>query len=338
MTQSAVRSAPANGSTAWRGLLPGLLVTAVAVVGAAALHRVIEQVGVLTWSVLLGAVAANCSVLPDSAAPGIRLAVKRLLRAGVVLLGFSLSLGSIAALGVPVISLVVLTLLTTLVATIWLGTTLGLGRPRSLLMGTGFAICGASAIAAMEDTAAADEDDVAAAIAMVTLCGTFAMVALPLLQGQLGLSDQQLGIWAGASVHEVGQVVAAAGPAGSAAVGTAVVVKLTRVLLLAPVVAGVSVLRHRSAGAATASRPPLVPVFVLGFLACVLARSVGIVPDVALQLIGQVQTVALAAALFGLGTGVRASLLHSSGRTMLLAATSTVLVAGVSLAGIMWLG
>lgn len=87
----------------------------------------------------------------------------------------------------------------------------------------------------------------------------------------LGLTDVQLGAWAGASVHEVGQVVAAASPAGAAAVGVAIVVKLTRVLLLAPVVAGVSVLRRRRLrrdrdSAADAKLPPLVPLFVLGFL------------------------------------------------------------------------
>ena len=116
-----------------------------------------------------------------------------------------------------------------------------LGAARSLLIGTGFAICGASAIAAMEDTAGADEEDVAVGIAMVTLFGTVAMVLLPLLAGPLGLSDVQFGIWAGASIHEVGQVVAAAGAGGAAVVAIAVVVKLTRVLLLAPVVATVSV-------------------------------------------------------------------------------------------------
>ena len=89
----------------------------------------------------------------------------------------------------------------------------------------------------MEETAGADEEDVTVSIAMVTLFGTIALVLLPLLQGPLGLTDLQFGVWAGASVHEVGQVVAAASPAGAAVVATAVVVKLTRVVMLAPVVA-----------------------------------------------------------------------------------------------------
>ncbi|MDR7363206.1 putative integral membrane protein (TIGR00698 family) [Marmoricola bigeumensis] len=219
----------------------------------------------------------------------------------------------------------------------WLGTRLGLGAATSLLIATGFAICGASAVAAMGDTAEAEEDDVAVAIAMVTICGTVAMVVLPLLQQPLGLSDAQYGAWVGASVHEVGQVVAAAGPAGGAAVGIAVVVKLTRVLLLAPVVAGVGILRRRrpASSGATGTRPPLVPLFVVGFLACVALRSAGVLSPAALEVVGTAQTLVLGAALFAMGTGVHLpSLVRSSGRALVLAAASTLVVAGVSLAGV----
>jgi uncharacterized integral membrane protein (TIGR00698 family) len=328
------------GSEAARSatVVPGLFVTAVGVVTAVLLHEVVDAVGVLTWSVLLGALAANLGLLPRSTGPGLRFAVRRLLRLGVVLLGFSLSVGSIAALGLPVIALVVVTLACTLVATFWLGQRIALGRPRSLLIATGFAICGASAIAAMQDNAEADEDDVASAVALVTIWGTVAMVAVPLLQAPLGLSDPQLGVWAGASVHEVGQVVAAAGPAGATAVAVAVAVKLTRVLLLAPVVAGVSVLRRRRSTSDTSNRPALVPMFVLGFLACVALRSLGVVPVPALAAIEQAQTLTLSAALFGLGTGVHlASLLRTGGRALTLGAVSTVLIAGVSLPFVLWL-
>lgn len=324
----------------WADLLPGLVVSAVGVVAALVAHRVLSAVGVLTWAVILGAAVANLNLLPSAAEPGLRIATRRLLRVGVVLLGFSTSLVAIAALGAPVITLVVVTLFSTLAATTWVGLKMGLGAPRSLLIGTGFAICGASAIAAMEEHAEADDDDVAVAVAMVTLCGTVAMILVPALQGPLGLTNTQLGAWAGASVHEVGQVVAAASPAGAAAVAVAIVVKLTRVLLLAPVVAGVSVLRRRrlrrDAGLTTDARlPRLVPTFVLGFLACVAVRSTGVVPAAVLVMIDQLQTLALGAALFGMGTGVHvASLWRSSGRAMLVSTLSTLVVAGVSLAGV----
>ena len=319
-----------------RRLWAGLLAAALGLGGAMLAHQIVPAVGVLTWAVGLGMVAGNTRLLPAPARQALGGLTKRLLRVGIVLLGFSVSFGAIAALGLGTIGLVVVTLVTTLVVTTWLGNRVRLGAARSLILGTGFAICGASAIAAMEDTAGADEDDVAVGIAMVTLFGTAAMVLLPLLAHPLGLTGQQFGIWAGASIQEVGQVVAAAGAGGAAVVAVAVVVKLTRVLLLAPVVATVSVRKRLAEPGreAAGKRPPIVPLFVLGFLACVAFRSTGMVPTHVLGVISQVQVAALGAALFGMGAGVRlTSLFRRSGAVLGVATLSTLLVAGLSLAG-----
>jgi uncharacterized membrane protein YadS len=166
------------------------------------------------------------------------------------------------------------------------------------------------------------------------------MVLLPLLWHPLGLSDVQFGVWAGASIQEVGQVVAAAGAGGAAVVGVAVVVKLTRVLLLAPVVATISLWRRMASAdpSTDAKRPPVVPLFVLGFVACVALRSTGLVPAEALGALSQVQVAALGAALFGMGAGVRlAALLKRSGPVLAVAAASTLFVAGISLGGVLLL-
>jgi uncharacterized integral membrane protein (TIGR00698 family) len=322
-----------------RKVWTGLLAAGLGLGGAMLAHQFVPAIGVLTWAVALGMLAGNTRLLPAGARQALGKITKKLLRAGIVLLGFSVSFGAIAALGLGTIGLVAATLVITLVVTTWLGNRARLGAARSLILGTGFAICGASAIAAMEDTAGADEEDVTVGIAMVTLFGTLAMVLLPLLAGPLGLSDQQFGIWAGASIQEVGQVVAAAGAGGAAVVGVAVVVKLTRVLLLAPVVATVSV-RKRMAGQETAGkRPPIVPLFVLGFLACVALRSTGMIPTGALTAISQVQVAALGAALFGMGAAVQIrSLFRGSGRVLLVSTLSTLLVTGLALAGVLLLG
>lgn len=301
-------------------------------------HRLVPQVGILTWAVALGVIAANVGLVPTTSARALGRLTRRLLRVGIVLLGFSVSFTSIAALGLPLIAVVAGTLVSTLLFTTWLGGRLGLSRGRSLLIGTGTAICGASAIAAMEDTAEASDEDVTASIAMVTLFGTLALVLLPLLQAPLGLGDQELGIWAGASVHEVGQVVAAASPAGAAVVATAVVVKLTRVVMLAPVVAAASTLRRlRAPGPRTeASRTPVVPLFVLGFLACVGLRTVGVVPESTLPWITPVQVAALGAALFGMGASVRlGSLLRGSGPTVVASAAGSLFIGLVSFGGLL---
>jgi uncharacterized integral membrane protein (TIGR00698 family) len=320
---------------------PGLLAAGLGLGGAVLAHRFLPAIGILTWAVALGIAAGNLGLLPAEARRSLGRITKRLLRIGIVLLGLTVSFQSIAALGFGTIALVVVALVGTLAGTTWLGNRLGLGRARSLLIGTGFAICGASAIAAMQDTAGADEEDVAVGVAMVTLFGTVAMVLLPLLAHPLGLTDAQFGIWAGASIQEVGQVVAAAGAGGAAVVAVAVVVKLTRVVLLAPVVAAVSVRRRLRDGAPAtgAKRPPIVPLFVLGFLACAALRTTGVVPADVLAAVSHLQVAALAAAMFGMGAGVRlAALFRGSGRVLLVATLSTLFIAGVSLAGAMLLG
>jgi len=331
---------PVTGAVAEASRRPtaGLVAAGLGLAGAVAGHLLVPQVGVLTWAVGLGVVAANAGLLPASARPALNWLTRRLLRVGVVLLGFSISFAAVAALGLPVVALTAGTLVSTLAFTTWLARWMGVGTARSLVLGAGFAICGASAVAAMERTAGADDEDVTAAIAMVTLWGTVVMVALPLLREPLGLSGMQFGVWAGASVQEVGQVVAAASPAGAAVLALAVVVKLTRVLLLAPVVAAVSAgNRLWSTGASTdGHRPPLVPLFVLGFLACAALRSAGVVPHGLLGGIGQLQVAALGGALFGMGASVHlGSLLRRSGPVVVVTAASTLFVTGVSLVAVL---
>ena len=328
----------AAGSTGWRSHALVVAVLALGLGGAFLGHRLVPAVGVLTWSIGLGVVAANVGILPRRVGASLARVTKKLLRVGIVLLGFSVSFGSIAALGLPLIAVVAVSLVGTLVVTTWVGRRMGLSPSRSLLIGTGTAICGASAVAAMEETAAADEEDVTVAIAMVTLFGTIALLLLPLLQGPLGLSGQQFGAWAGASVHEVGQVVAAASPAGAAVLATAVVVKLTRVVMLAPVVAAVSVVQRMrsSAPSRDGRRAPLVPLFVVGFLACVALRSTGLMPEEALGWITHVQVAALGAALFGMGCSVKiAKLAKVSGRVLLASTAGTLFIGGITLAGIL---
>jgi uncharacterized integral membrane protein (TIGR00698 family) len=323
---------------AWLGAGAPLAVLALGLGGAVLAHQLVPQVGILTWAIGLGVLAGNIGVLPQSGAKQLGLFTKKLLRVGIVLLGFAVSFASIAALGLPLIAVVAVGLVGTLVFTTWMGHRMGLSPARALLIGTGTAICGASAIAAMEDTARGDEEDVTAAIAMVTLFGTVTVVLLPLLAGPLGLSDMQLGVWAGASVHEVGQVVAAASPAGAAVVATAVVVKLARVMMLAPVVAVVSVIERVRRPAVTdgATRTPLVPLFVLGFLACVALRSTGLLPEAVIGQITHLQVAALGAALFGMGCSVKiASLVRRSGALMVVATLGTLFITSVTLAGIL---
>jgi uncharacterized integral membrane protein (TIGR00698 family) len=264
------------------------------------------------------------------------------MRAGVVLLGLQVSLSDIAGLGWRTIAMTVAVLLATLLGTPWLGRLMGLPHRLSLLVAAGCAICGASAVAAVDGVLGPRgggdgdrEGDAATAVAVVMLCGTLAIAVMPVLGHLLGLSPYDEGRWVGASVHDVGQVVATATALGPAAVVPAIAVKLIRVAMLAPVTTVIG-LRARRGAASGVRRPPVLPVFLIAFVAMVVIRSTGKVPADVLQDVSAVKDLLFAAALFGLGTAVRVRLLVRTGhRALLLGLTSWVLIAGVSYAGVL---
>ncbi|MGB0113483.1 MAG: putative sulfate exporter family transporter [Ilumatobacteraceae bacterium] len=318
-------------------LVPGLAAVVVGTVFAAFLSAAIAPLSTLVCAVLVGAVAGNVGIVVPAMDAGVDLAAKRVLRVGVVLLGLRLSIGDVFDLGAATIVIVVGTVTATFFGTQWLGRRLGLSRDLSLLIATGYSICGASAIAAVESSTDAEREEVAAAIGLVTLFGSLAIVVLPVMAVPLGLDDVAFGTWVGASVHDVAQVVATASTGGAAVVAVAIVVKLTRVVLLAPIVAGVAIRRRMIAGpdAATGERPPIVPLFVAAFLAMIALRSTGLLSPDVIAAGRELEGWLLAAALVALGSGVRIGRLRRLGlRPLVVGAMAWVLVAAVSLAGV----
>ena len=316
--------------------VPGLVVAGAAYAVASALHLVLPAIPVLTWCVLSGVVVAQVRPLRPRLDgpwnPGLTLASKRLLRIGVVLLGLQLSLVDLAGLGWVTVLVVVAILGVTFAITYLLGRWARLPGDQPLLLAAGFSICGASAIGAMSAVTRDRGKDAATPVALVTLFGTLAIGVLPLVGRAVGLTELEFGAWVGASVHDVGQVVATAQTAGAAALAIAVVVKLTRVLMLAPIVAITSVLVRRRGGD-TGGRPPIVPLFVAGFAIAVVARTLLPVPEALLATAGTVQSVLLGLALFGLGSGIRLErLVRTGGRAFLVGLASWIVIAGVSLA------
>ena len=324
-------------------LISGLAVAlAVALIGVA-VHKRFDVVSPHVIAVGFGIVGATFGRVEESFRPGLKFAAKRVLRGGIVLLGFRLSLGELSKLGPRALIAVVAVVIATFFGTQLLARRLGLTRSLGLLMATGYSICGASAIAAVEPFADASEEEVAYSIALVTLCGTLAIVVLPLLGSLIGLTDSQFGAWVGASVHDVGQVVAAASTRGHGAAKNdslklAVIVKLTRVALLAPLLAGVAISARRRMGEKVlrgAPRPPWMPLFIILFLAAAAVRSTDVVPKGWLAHIQDVETVLLGMGLFGLGSNVDLRKLRAvGGRPLVLGLTSWALVAAVSLAAV----
>ncbi|MEU9413985.1 putative sulfate exporter family transporter [Streptomyces sp. NPDC048272] len=322
---------------------PGLGLAVAGALVAWCVHRLAPAVPMLTAAVVLGIAVAHLprlrTVVRGPARAGLSLAGRRLMRIGIVLLGLGLGLDQVLGLGWATVAMVTGVVAATFLGTLWLGRRLGLPGDQPLLIATGYSICGASAIGAVSQVSGSDEEDVASSVALVTLCGTLAIAVLPLLQDPLALSDLAFGRWVGASVHDVGQVVATAQTAGPDALGEAVLVKLMRVALLAPLVAAVAFsVRARRRGVRTASgrRPAPVPLFVAGFLAAAALRATGVLPDAALEWAHTAQEALLAAALFGLGSAVHLpTLARTSGRAALLGLGAWAVVAGASYAGVL---
>lgn len=313
---------------------PGLALAGIGVALSLGAHRALPDLPPLVLCVALGIALSNLVQVPPPAGFGLRIAGGPVLKLGVVLLGLDLVFPDILALGFRALVVVIGVVAVTFFGTRWAGRRLGVSDDLSLLVATGFSICGVSAIAAANGVIGADEDEVAFSVALVTLCGTLAIVTLPPLQGLLGLDDEQFGAWIGASVHDVAQVVATSSTAGSIALATAIVVKLTRVMLLAPLIAGIA-LRHRRTSTEPEARPPLVPPFILAFVAMVVIASLGVVPDRVLVRIDDLRTVLLGMALFALGTRVNVGRMRQLGaRPLALGLSSWLLIAVVSYAGV----
>ena len=292
---------------ALRAKLPGLAAAAAAVAVCLVLHRLLPAIPVLTAAVVLGLLAGN---LPGAAAlsagpwrPGLALSAKKFLRLGIVLLGLKVSLMDIAGLGWLTVLLLVGLVGFAFAVTYWICRAFRLPGEQPVLMAAGFSICGVSAVGAVAAVRQVRQEQTAVPAAMVTLCGTLAIAVLPVLGAVLGLTPEVFGFLAGASVHDVGQVVATAQTGGAAALALAVVVKLVRVLMLAPVSA-LAGLQHRRRSGGEGKMPPLIPLFVAGFLAAVLLRSTGLLPVSVLDAAALIQELLFAAALFGLGASV----------------------------------
>lgn len=330
------RDAPSilNLLTRWKPL-PGVLVSlAIAlvaigvrnVVGIAALNPVVVA---LLLGIGLGAVLGRPAILK----PGIAFSVRPLLRAAIVLLGLQVTLGALVSEGPGVLVIAVAVVALTLPFTIWMGRLLGVDPALSQLIGTGTAICGASAIVAANQVARGKEEDVTYALAVITLYGTVAMILYPILWPFLNLDAREFGIWAGASVHEVVQAVGAAATGGAEAAQSGTVAKLARVFLLAPAIMVLGLWAGR--GAEGRAVKVAVPWFAFGFLALVVIGSLGIVPEIAVRISREVVPVMLAAsvAALGISTDIRA-LRARGGAPLLLGLLSTLFIAALAWVGV----
>jgi len=317
-------------------LLPGLVLTAV-IAGLAMALRQLPGVAILSpliLAIVIGAIIRNSWGMPQAAQAGVTFSARRLLRIAIILLGLQLSFTQVLDVGLRGLLVLAVIVVATVLFSRWCGRRLGVSPQLTDLIAAGTSICGASAVLAMNTVTRASDEDAAYAVASVTVFGTIAMFAYPAMFHLLGLSVNAYGFWVGASVHEVAQVVAAAFQVDTAAGNFATIVKLTRVMMLAPLVLAIGALAfsRTSMPGEVRAMPPM-PWFVAGFACAVALNSlIAIPPNVRAWLL-LLTTWLLAMALGGLGLEIQVGKLREQGlRPLLLGLLSTLFIAGLSYA------
>ena len=268
-----------------RAALPGL---GIAFVVALASRYISEHYGApaMLMALLFG-IALNFLSADPRAAPGLAWASRTLLRIGVALLGLRISLDLASDLGAGIFALVALGIAATIGFGLAVSRAFGFRARFAVLSAGSVAICGASAalaIAAILPRDEKSEDRLVFTVVGVTVLSTLAMIVYPVVLSAVGASDRTAGIFIGATVHDVAQVVGAGYSISIEAGDAATFVKLLRVICLAPVVMiaaawARTLTKGEAEPGADPTRPPLVPVFVAGFLICAALSIAGLVPE-----------------------------------------------------------
>ena len=314
-----------------RGQLNGVLFVALfaAAVTSIASLPAIAGLGMspLIVGIVAGAIYGNAlrDGLPESWAAGVNFSARKLLRIAVAFFGLRVSLQEIAQVGVPGLVESAVIVVSTLVIGTWVGMKLlKLDRDTAILTAAGSAICGAAAVLAFESTLQSKPHKSAVAVGTVVLFGTLSMFLYPLLfrAGWLHLDTLGAGLFFGGTIHEVAQVVGAASNVSPEATHIATIVKMTRVMLLVPVLLVLGVWLNRATrskaqagdhAAHGGARKLAVPWFALGFLALVIVNSLHVLPESATHAINTLDTFALTMAMTALGIETRVSQIRQAG-------------------------
>lgn len=311
-------------TSSMRGQLNGILFVALFAAAVTNLSQLPAIAGLGLSPLIIGIVAGTLygnalrDGMPASWAAGVNFSARKLLRIAVAFFGLRVSLQAIAQVGLPGLTVSVLVVVSTLVVGTWAGVKLmKLDRDTALLTAAGSAICGAAAVLAFESTLRSKLHQSAMAVGSVVLFGTLSMFAYPLAYraGLLNLDPAGLGLFFGGTIHEVAQVVGAASDISPQVAQIATIVKMTRVMLLVPVllVLGAWLARSASAGGAHGTRRIAVPWFALGFLGCVLVNSLDVLSADITHTINVLDTFALTMAMTALGIETRLSQVRAAG-------------------------
>lgn len=312
-----------NSSTA-RTVLPGVAVASAITIIAFVLawlqeqfidHAILEP---LVLSLILGLIIRMLWSPSPQVEKGIAFSGKQLLEFAIVVLGITLNLGALVDAGWKILASVLLLVSMTLLFGVAIGKALGLNSRLAALVAVGNAICGNSAIAAVAPVIRAKKEEVAAAIALTAVLGVGVVLALPFLVPLLNLSHERYGVVAGLSVYAVPQVLAATFSVSATSGQIGSLVKLTRVMMLGPVV-GLFAWMYREKGEGQSSSIQLskfLPWFVVGFFIFAAIRTAGLVPSALIEPATDISRILTAVAMAGLGLGVDVRTVRQFGGTV----------------------
>lgn len=262
----------------------------------------------LIIGIVLGMLYANSlrSHLPETWTPGIQYCSKKILRLGIILYGFRLTFQDVLAVGVPAIIVDMLIVTLTILGGVWIGKMLKMDRDIALLTSIGSGICGAAAVLGAEATLNTKPYKTAVAVATVVIFGTIAMFLYPMAyrSGILDLSETQMGIFSGSTLHEVAHAVGAGNAMGDNIAGVSIIVKMIRVMLLVPVliILGIwAASKAKRAGGKSEKRKVAVPWFAFGFLIVIGFNSLHLLPEAVVGWINDFDTFLLTMAMTALG-------------------------------------
>lgn len=258
----------------------------------------------LIVGIVLGMLYANSlrNNLPETWVPGIKFCSKQILRLGIILYGFRLTFQSVIAVGTEAIVIDLIIVILTLLIGIAAGKLLGMDRDISLLTATGSAICGAAAVLGAESVIKPQPYKTAVAVSTVVIFGTIAMFVYPMLyrSGVTGLDETGMGVYTGSTLHEVAHVVGAGNAMGESISDTAIIVKMIRVILLAPVLLVMSFFVGGKP-APGQKRKITIPWFAFGFIAVIGFNSFNLLPAAVVSFINNFDTFLLTMAMTALG-------------------------------------
>jgi uncharacterized integral membrane protein (TIGR00698 family) len=303
--------------------LPGLLLAGLLAFLAQELAAVgwlqTHGISVLTLAIVLGIATGNTlyPYVSASSAKGIAFSKQYLLRAGIVLYGLRLTFADIAHVGVGGVIIDALVLSSTFAIACWAGVRLfKLDRKTAMLIGAGSSICGAAAVMATEPVVDARCEQVAIAVATVVVFGTVGMFLYPVMfdlaaRHFVSVSQSAYGIYAGSTIHEVAQVVAAGRAVSESAANTAVITKMVRVMMLAPFLMALSAYLCR--GVSPTKKRIVIPWFAVGFVAVAAFNSFDLLPHAVVATAVNIDTVLLAMAMAALGLTTHVSAIRTAG-------------------------